>query len=104
MIVLTGNQCSTEALTHAGGFPKGVTLLPSALITSPPAAVRAFSLLRAFSRQGALASCRIAGEPTIARIQALIHRLSTWSSMRANEYLSAVPPGTSGEGKSRTYG
>lgn len=40
-------------------------------------------------RQGALAGCR-SGENPIHReieIQALTHRLSTWSSMRANEYL-----------------
>ena len=48
MSVLTGNQCklTSQALTHAGGFREtGSHSSSSALITSPPAAVRAFSRL-----------------------------------------------------------
>ena len=53
-------------------------------------------------RQGALASRRISGEPKTERIDALTYRLSTSSSMRANDYLW-LPSGRSREGKSRFY-
>ena len=47
--MLTGNQRSTrqaQALTNAGGFPeRGSHSLPSALISGPPADVRAFCRL-----------------------------------------------------------
>lgn len=58
---------------------------------------------RSLRRQGALASCRIAGEPKSARIRATSNRLTTRSSMRDNEYLHEAPPGTSEEGKRPDY-
>lgn len=107
LILLSENQhfaVSVKAFAVAGGFPERGSHSLVRAGSQPARHVKGFFFCaRAFSRQGASVSCRIAGEPKTARIDALSYRLTTSSSMRANDYLWP-PSGGSREGKSRSYG